>query len=331
MPDLIDQPPRRSAIILNTCDARANGASPFWTAGIGVGVGVMLSQLDDIDRLSQGFCILPPHVGAPPGGAAPGGAPPRAVLGAYLHTIGALAQSWLQRSRPALILALRTLHAYGDSLAFDAAALVDGAEAQASARLLDGMVTRLGSVGAHLEGLNADLGHYLEHMALASGELETDTVLVTQRLQADQVHASMLSEQLGTLQRRLAQARARQHAHWPLGAEAEQLRRDVASDGAALERVRRQLARIHACHGDTLQEAAFLQQLLPTLSAYLAGLDRMDAGVDATLLGLSALQARLRELIAAVLAGGAPLAGPQLDSALPHWRHLAARLAVRLG
>jgi hypothetical protein len=318
--ELTDQPPRRSAIVFNSCDERARNTTPFWTAGVQVGINLILSQLDDIDHLSRRIRAMPPSAGAR-----------REAVDDYLGTIGQLADAWLDTSRPALLQALRGLRAFAERLMHIDAGQLEGEPHPASIRLLDDMTVRVGDSAGLLERLNLALGGHLERMALASGDLETDTVLVTQRLQADQVHAAMLSQQLDTLRERIGDARQRQHGHWPLGSQAEQLRREIATQNAALDSARRQLERIRACQAVTLAEAAYLQQLLPTLSGYLAGVDRMGAGIDTAVLGLRALQSRLRELLALQLAGRGALQRADLDAALPHWRQLAARLGDALG
>lgn len=323
--DLTDQPPKRPTLVLNSGDPRLPGATPFWLAGIGVGVNVILSQLEDIDTLSQRISVLPDRT-----------FPKRAVVTDYLDTIRRLSATWLKSSRPALLRGLRALQVFGDQLVQADAVQLRSISGEPAMRLLHGMAERLDGVAATLDPLGADIGVYLEQMALASGELETDTVLVTHRLQTDQVHAAMLSQQLETLESRLGHARSRQHGQWPLGAMfrdagAEQLRREIASGHQALDSTRRQLEAIRADQADTLLEAAFLQQLLPTLSSYLAGIDRMGAGIDAVLLGLRALQTRLRDLAARQQACSGAITPQQLDAALPHWRHLGARLGARLG
>lgn len=308
-PDLTDLPATGRTTFLHGYDARPANATPFWAAGIGVGVNVILSQLDDIDRLSQRISVLPDRA-----------SPQRAVLSDYIDSVRGLASCWLHTSRPRLLAVLRDLHGLGEQL--------DGADAPLHRPAA--LVRHLDGIGAGLDGLNTDLGGYLEQMALASAELETDTVLVTHRLQADQLHAAMLSQQLQTLQDRVGQARSRQHGCFPLSSRGEQLRREIAAQGDILDSTRRQLEQIRACQADTLAEAAYLQNLLPTLSSYLAAIDRMGAGIDAALLGLRAMQGRLRVLDAAADSKPADADSTrqqQLHTALPHWRHLSARLA----
>ena len=309
--------------VTNLCDPRFHGDSPFWSAALGVGVNVIVSQIGDVDALSRRIGTLPPRSD-----------PRRALVGAYLGMMQLLAAAWLQRTRPALLVALRSIHAYTEQLLTHEAPLLSDALAPAglardeAARLVNTLITRLDLAVHALESIDRDFGGYLTHMAGASGELETDTVLVTQRLQADHVHASILARQVSTIQDRLDQARLRQHGHWPLGPQAEQLRREVAAQSAALDCTRRQVEQIRAEQVATLAEATFLQQLLPTLSSYLAGVDRMGAGIRATLSGTQALQAQLGELTEAMQGDGASvlLAQGQLAAALPHWRNLAARL-----
>ena len=284
--DRLDQPPRRGAVLPIGDHARADGATPFWSAGIGVGVAVILTQLADTDALSQQFQAMPARR-----------AGSRALLTNYLDTVDALAQSWLQRSRPTLMLAIRALVVFPDTLSRFGIAHGDGEHSQ----LADAMIQQLGNAQVQLEQLGAEVGHCLEQMALAAGELETDTVLVAYRLQADALHAAMLAQHESTLSRH--------------------------GNAAALASTRRQLKHLHATRQDTLAEATCLQALLPTLSAYLASVDRMSAGIDSTMLGIHTVQAGLNELAAALRAGAFP--EPQtVQAALPHWRCVAARIAA---
>ncbi|GEM_PF-2388198 len=306
------------------------GESAFWTGAIGMGVGVILSQIGDIDAISA-------SVDAQPARAAGS----RPVLGQYIGMVQALARAWPERSRAALMAALAELRSCGEALTGEdaprlAAALErmgDGSlrACADAARVIEGLIGRLNVPIHALDAINADFGTYLAQMAAASADLENDTVLVTQRLQADHVHAFVLAQQVHTMQARIDEARARLHGHWPLGAHAELLRREIAGHNAALDSARRQLDQIRADQAATMRDAHYLQQLLPTLSSYLAGVDRMSAGINAALSGALALQAQLGKLNQAVLAapGCGASALVQLNAALPNWRNLAARIAQR--
>ena len=212
----------------SAADPRATGESAFWTGAIGIGVNVIVSQIADIDTLSRRITTLAPHT-----------AGRRPVVGQYLDMVKLLAGAWPTRSRPALLMALAALHYYADSLTLHDAPLLAGAfdemaggrrDASATAgRLTASLIRRLDFPVRSLDAVNDNFGSYLTQMARASNDLETDTVLVTQRLQADHVHAYMLAQQVQQLQASLAEARARQHGHWPLGAHAELLREQIAA------------------------------------------------------------------------------------------------------
>lgn len=314
---LHDQPPRMA------------GGGMFWNPGIGLGVSVILALGPDIDSLSQRIGQLP----APPGTSRP-------RVGQYLFMVKTLAAAWVTRSRPGLESALNGLRHFGEGLAAQDAPPLDTAllnmangrpsSGPGAARLIDGLVRRLAAPAEALEAVDTDFGSYLAQMASASADLETDTVRVTQRMQADHVHAFILAQQVNTLQGKLAEARARCHSHWLPGPEAEAARKDSAAHGGALDGVMRQLEHIRADQAAMMTEAAYLQGLLPTLSAYLGGVDRMGAGIHAALVGTRALRADLDQLKNALLAGPANSAEAhaQLHASLPAWRALAAGVAA---
>ncbi|MCE3603720.1 hypothetical protein LXA47_08880 [Massilia sp. P8910] len=308
---------------------RVIGGSMFWSPGIGLGAGIILELSADLDSLSQRIARLPERAGAG-----------RPRVGHYLFMVKTLAAAWATRSRPALDAALDGLRHVGESLlAQDAPPLAtallnmfhgrpsDGAGA---VRLLDGLVRRLAAPSAALDAIDQDVGSYLAQMARASADLETDTILATQRLQTDHVHAFILAQQVNTLQGKVAEARARRRSHWLLGPVADEAREDIALHNGALERVMRQLDHIRTGQSAMMAEAAYLQGLLPTLSAYLSGMDRIGAGIRTVAAGTRALRAELDDLKNVLLAGPA-LSGQahaQLLAALPAWRTLSARIAA---
>ncbi len=320
-------------------DARFSGESAFWTGAIGVGVNVVVAQIADIDTLAQRIEALAPQA-----------AGRRPVVGQYLDMVKMLASGWPARSRPALLMALAALRHYSDSLVGHDAELLAGALGEmavavagagagampgrrasagaTAARVTGALIHRLDFPVRSLDAVNDNFGSYLAQMAVASNDLETDTVLVTQRLQAEHVHAYTLAQQVSTVQARLDEARTRQQGHWPLGSHADLLREEIAAQSAALDSARRQLDQLRAGQAATLSEASCLQTLLPTLSAYLAGVDRMSAGINAALSGALALQVQLSELNQALLAAPqcAGSARTQLAAALPNWRNVSLRL-----
>lgn len=309
-------------------DAHLRGESAFWTGAVGVGVNVILAQIDDVDELSANIQALPPRK-----------AGHRAVVGQYLGIVQLLATAWPSRSKPALLLALSALQTFAERLtehegpqlcgAFAGMAAGGAHSVNDAARLIANVGARLDFPIRALDAINSDFGSYLGQMAAASSDLEVDTVLVTQRLQADHVHASVLSQQIDAVQERLLDTRQRQQHRWPLGQHADLMRQDAAAHSAALDSARRQLEQIRADQASLLSEAAHLQMLLPTLSAYLAGIDRMAAGINAALAGALALQVQLSELNEAMLGapGSGASAAAQLSNALPNWRALCATMA----
>jgi hypothetical protein len=166
-------------------------------------------------------------------------------------------------------------------------------------------------------------------MAGATGDLQTDTQLVSERLQSDHVHAFLLSQHASSLQSKLDDATVRQDAYWLQGPHAEQIRLEIAMHSAALEGVRRQLDHLHAEQAATRAEAHYLQKLMPSLAGYLGALDRIAGAIHASHAGSGALLAELQEL-KRLLAEEPEAAGDveaQLVAALPQWRTLAASAA----
>ncbi|MDQ1921714.1 hypothetical protein [Massilia pseudoviolaceinigra] len=316
--------------VLRESTPRIVGGGRFWSPGIGLGAGIILELSADIDSLSQRIAQLPERAGAV-----------RPMVTHYLFMVKTLAAAWATRSRPGLHAALDGLRYLGESLlAQDAAPLsaallnmFHGRPSDGGAgavRLIDGLVRRLAAPSQALDTIDQDVGSYLAQMARASADLETDTVLVTQRLQADHVHAFILAQQVNALQGKLAEARARRHSHWLLGPEAEEARNDIGRHNGALDSVTRQLDHIRNGQSAMMAEAAYLQGLLPTLSAYLSGMDRIGAGIRTVAAGTRALRAELDELKNVLLAGPgvSGQAHAQLQAALPAWRTLAARIAT---
>ena len=307
--------------------ARPHGDSAFWSGAIGVGVNLILAQIAEVDTLSANIMALPPRKTGH-----------RAVVGQYLGIVQLLATAWPSRSKPALLLALAALPTFAERLTEHEGPQLCGAfagmnaggnhAAVDAARLIGQVAARLDFPIRAFDAINSDFGSYLGQMAAASSDLEVDTVLVTQRLQADHVHASVLTQQIEAVQTRLEETRQRQQHHWPLGQHAELMRQDAAAHHAALDSAQRQLEQIRADQAALLTEAAHLQLLLPTLSAYLAGIDRMAAGINAALAGALALQVQLSELNDTVLGapGSAAAAATQLANALPHWRAMSASM-----
>ncbi len=291
----------------------------FWSGAIGAGASIMVELASHIDVLSQNIGKLPDCT-----------ALSRPAVTHYLLTLKAIAAAWHARTRPALLASLEALTHVGTSLgqAFTQEALAypsaDGGKA--AARVLGTLGRRLTAPAVSLASLAAEFDDLLEGMASATRELQADTLLVSERLRSDHVHAFLLSQQASTLQSKLDDATMRQDAYWLQGPHSEQIRQEIALHKSALEGVRRQLDHLHAEQATTRSEAHYLQNLMPSLSGYLGALDRMAGGVRATQAGTTALLAELGELqrLLAEAPAGAINCADQLRAAVPQWRQLAA-------
>ncbi len=292
----------------------------FWCGAIGAGAGIMVALAEHLDVLSQSILKLPEQSASRP------------AVASYLAMVRTLAQAWVTRTRPALLESLEALHHAGASLSqpFTGEALAAGAAAQgrAGTGVLEALQRRMAAPAAALGKLGADLDGLLASMARASAELQSDTVLMSERLQADQVHAFLLSQQASALQSKLDDANLRQDAYWLQGPHSEHIRQEIALHGSALGGVRRQLDHLHAQQAATRSEAHYLQKLMPSLSGYLGALERLAGAIGATLAGAGAVLGELDELKRALAeepaAGAGARAQAQLRAALPHWRALAA-------
>lgn len=325
MPHVSAAPARTTASPAPAGASPAAGASPqsiFWSAQLGSASGAIVALCPHIDVMSQRIGQLPVRA-----------ALTRPVVGQYLAMLKTLASAWSARNRPALAAALGSLVHFGDSLcqSFGLEALAgqraDGG--RAALRVLDALLRRLNAPLAAFAALDTGFGSYLRQMARISAELDTDSALVTQRLQADVVHCFLLSQQGSTLQSKLDDAKTREQAWWLPGPHASALHQEICLHSSALAGVRRQLDQLRAEQAATQAEADYLQSLLPTLSTYLDCVDRMGEAITAALAGARALGAELEGLKQSLLhdpASGAR-AGLQLSAAMPHWQALAAQAA----
>ena len=286
--------------------APADPDGPFWCAAIGSGVTAVLELTAPIDALARCAAQLPVRPSLT-----------RPVVGQYLSMVKTLAAAWTLHSRPALLSSMAALVHFGasvgQSFTFEAIAGCRVDQGRAAQRVVDALQRRLAAPLAAFEALGADFSSYLAQMARVSGELDADTRLVTQRLQADQVHVFLLSQQASALQAKLDDT-------------------GLPTHGCALEGLRRQLDQLRTEHAATRAEADYLQSLMPTLSPYLAAVDRMGGAIAAIAGGTEALAARLATLKLALATTPCAAAALQLDTALPHWQDVAAaaaRLAPR--
>jgi hypothetical protein len=298
---------------------RAAGDNAFWPPAVGTGVQVIVTQVGELDTLAERIASLPARSGGE-----------RIVVGQYLAMLRMLAAGWPTRSRHAVLQVLSALGTFserltvcdGPLLTMALGHVIDGGGHGAAdcARLLGALQARLDAPIRALEAVNSDCGSYLAQMAAASCELETDTMLVTQRLQADHVHASLLARRIDSAQAQLDRIRMSK------GGEAGCEKQRAMLDGG-----RGQLDAVRAAQAALLNEAASLHVLLPALSAYLAGVDRLGSGIHAALFGAHALQSALGELRHGLQdePRRAGAARSQLERALPEWHRLALRLAAR--
>ena len=301
-------------------DADPEGA--FWSAALGGGAALACELVPNIDQLGRRCTHLPIRASLT-----------RPVVGQYLTMAKTLSAAWSLHTRPALLSAMGSLAHFGvtmgQSFAIEAMAARCADNGRAAQRVVDTLQRRLAAPVAAFDTLGAELASYLAQMARASLELEADTCLVTQRLQADQVHVFLLSQQASALQGKLDEAAMREHAGWLAGPHDLALRQESAVHGCALEGVRRQLDHLRAEQGATGAEAAYLQSLLPTLAPYLTAVERMASALGAVLGGAQALAVRLTALkqLLASDPGAAGHAQAQLVAAVPRWQALGVRLA----
>lgn len=306
-------------IACNPQQAEAEG--PFWCGAIGSGAAAVLELVPRIDLLAQRAAQLPVRASLT-----------RPVVGQYLSMVKTLAAAWQLHSRPALLASMEGLLHFGasvgQSFALEAVSGRCADNGRAALRVADALQRRLAAPLAAFDALGADFASYLAQMARVSGELDADTRLVTQRLQADHVHVFLLSQQATALQAKLEHANLREHAGSLAGPPGQALQQERALNACALEGVQRQLEQLRAEQAATLGEADYLQGLMPSVAPYLAAVDRLGAGIDAILAGARVLGARLANLKQS-LGEAAPAAGPalQLAAARPHWQALAAAAA----
>lgn len=297
------------------------GDAWFWCDALGAGVAHMADLAAPLDSMSSSIARLPR-----------GGAATRPAAAAYVAAVSSLASAWVSQLRPALQIAAHALSGAGNGTggpggrAASATRAGSGMPAGPSAAMLK----RMAHAVALLDELCAAHGQEIERVAEATYALERDTAQATERLQADQVHALLLSQQASTLQAKLDDATMRQHAYWLLGPHAEQLRQEIAMHSSAREGVRRQLDHLRREQAATLAEAHYLHQLLPSLSTYLGALDRVGGALRQLLDASRALLHRWRALQSGQATVAQASLREQFEAAAPHWHALQASVR-RLG
>lgn len=320
---------RRAALAAHPASVAAQAwrapESAFWCGAIGAGAGIMVELAVHLDVLSNSIVQLPEST-----------ATSRPAVINYLSMVKQLAAAWSTETRPQLTAAIEALAHVGTSVgqSFTREALANRSAdgGRAAARVLDALLRRLAAPGTALATLGGHFENQLAGMACATHDLQTDIVMVSERLQSDHVHAFLLSQQVNALQSKIDDASMRQDAYWLQGPHSEQIRHEIALHSRAFEGVRRQLDHLHAEQAATRAEAHYLQNLMPSLTGYLGALDRIGAAIRATRAGTDTLLAELKE-VKRMLAEQGPASidvDAQLRAALPRWRELAAD-AARLG
>jgi hypothetical protein len=231
----------------------------------------------------------------------------RPVVGQYLSMVKTLASAWPLHSRPALLAAVESLLHVGQALGPEAAVAHSAGQGRAVLRVAEALQRRLAAPTTAFAALGADLASYLAQMGRITTELDADTRLVTERLQADQVHVFLLSQQASQLQSRPGAGGL------------------LAPDGP-LAQVHAELAQLHAAQAATRAEADYLQAMLPVVAPYLAVATQMGQAIVAMVDALQALGMGLASLQHSP-AGMLAAAATALQSALPHWQAQAAAAA----
>jgi hypothetical protein len=290
-----------------------DAGDPFWDAGIGSGATQALALVARLDLLAHGVGVLPVHAGLT-----------RPVVGQYLCMAKTLASNWSLHHRAALLAALGQLAQFGASVCqpftVEAMAARCADQGRSAQRVADALERRLAAPLASFDALRAVIGAELAHMAGATRQLDADTRLVTQRLQADQVHAVLLSQQASALQGKAGAAALRTGPSWLDRPQALEL-----GHASTLDAVRRQLAQLRSEQAATGAEADYLQSLLPALAPCLAAAERLAEAIASIATGLHALGARLARLRTdpGIQAGDQD----QLLAAIVQWQAIAAALA----
>jgi len=258
--------------------AAAAAQHVYWCPAIAKGCDAIAALLTPIDTLSLQLAELPASA-----------ALTRPVLGQYLCLIRTAAARWQMHTRPALAKALAELALAGHTLTLWRASLHTAQ--QAGGRLADAIPRHLAAADALLGPLATDLAGFLARLARAAGELEADRALLTEQVQADTLHAFLLSQQGPARLAGLAGPDLR------LAEPAEQATAQAEAD--YLHALLPSLARYPALLGEAGQAIAVLQNGVERVAPALAGLGRSRL----------AGQARSR-----------------LDAALPHWQAASATL-----
>lgn len=299
--------------------------SAFRNGDINDGTEAVAGVIGVLDSLSTGIAQLPQPLAT----SAP-------LVGRHIGAVQQLAHAWPHRGRPSLLGSMAALKQFGDDfVTHDAPRLLaafqelgDGAAGQPAAGLIGDLIARLAELVDAFEVVRRGLDAYLSEVAGASAELEQDTALVTRRLQDEQARAQALAHRASELQGKLDGAHERQRWHWLLGPLGAIITNEIDVLSKRMAEAANQLHGIRTQQAATISDATYLQNLLPALSSYLTGVDRIGTGIGAALSGIQTLQVQLAELRSAIVArpGAAAGAGAQLQAALADWRDISRKI-----
>ncbi|MFJ4154873.1 HBL/NHE enterotoxin family protein [Pseudomonas sp. NPDC089752] len=301
--------------------------SAFSVPAIVHGTLAVSSLLTPLDQLSASISQMPElNYACVPG------------LAQHIIELKQLAAAWPTQYRPPLLAAMQQLQGFGDQfINRDAPALrqlfqaMNEGNAQARVQAVAQVAALEQQLAGPVFSLNAvtqGLGQYLAQLHSASADLNGDATQISQRLETDRNQSAVLAQQIAGLQSQLDAARNRAKWYWLMGPLAALLAREIDSLVSNISGVTDQLNRIRADQAANGQEAAYLQALLPALSNYLAAVDQMGAGVNATLAGTQALQSQLQQLQQAIdsSAVSGAFASAQLDAAIADWQEVQANI-----
>jgi hypothetical protein len=301
--------------------------SAFRSAAIGDGTGAIAGAIALIDSLAMGLAEFP----------TPDGNGVLAVVH-HIEAVKQLAHAWPERARPALVGALDELKTFSDGFVREDAARLqqafagtgagDGAAREEAVQLVAGLMRRLAALGSTFEAVSKEMGDYLSHMAGVSAKLNADTELVTDRLRAEHEQAQVLALKAIQLREQVTATSERKRWHWLLGPLGAIVNHEIEVLSGNLRGVSNQLNEVRAAQASTMDDAAYLQSLLPALSTYLTGMDQVGAGIALAMTGTRTLRAQLGELKNAMLVapGSWSSASAQLATALDGWRAISGQI-----
>ncbi len=304
-----------------------HSVSAFRHQDISRGATAVAGAIDMIDNLAEGIAGFP----APDNGGV-------AAVVRHIDAAKRLANAWPQRGRPSLVGSLAALKHFGDAFvevdalrlqnAFVRMAAGEADARQLAGELVSGLIARLDGLITAFESVTGDVNEYLAQMAGVSAKLNADTTVVTERLRAEHEKALALATKATSLQDQIVAAHARHRWHWMLGPLGMLVSQQIDLLSANLRGVSTQLSELQSAQAATMDDAAYLQSLLPALSTYLSGMDQIGAGIGAALCGTQTLQFQLADLKRVIEAApeAALSANQQLLAALADWRDISSKI-----